>query len=369
MMFPNRRHRREFPALTPRRRRRAFTLLETMLALALAGILLAGVYAAIDQSWKMTASGREEMERAQLARALIHKIELDIRSITFIPPPPVNDSATATTSTGSTSSTSTTSGSSGSGSGSGGSTGGGSGSGSGAGSGRSSGSGAGSGSGSSGRSSSGGGSGSNATSQASASGKSALGDAGATTGTSDSTTSTDTESTGPNSKSIGLRGTSIQLEISVSRPRRDLLPGTAVNATAGPTSDLREVTYSFVASTAAPIPGMMPTSGLVRTEGDRMAVEALESTGGAANQISNVQYLCPEVIGLNFRYFDGQVWSESWDSDATGRIPRAVELMVKLSPPKAKPALFNVATSRSMEIFRTVVLIPISDPFPKEFLE
>ena len=55
--------------------RSAFTLLETILALSLSALLLGAIFTAIDQSWRTSASGREEMERAQLARALIHRIE------------------------------------------------------------------------------------------------------------------------------------------------------------------------------------------------------------------------------------------------------------------------------------------------------
>ena len=84
--------------------RSGFTLLETMLALTLALLLLSAVYAAIDQSWKLTSSGREEMERAQLARALIHRISIDIRAITYVAPPPVDDTDTSTTTTSSGSS-------------------------------------------------------------------------------------------------------------------------------------------------------------------------------------------------------------------------------------------------------------------------
>ena len=84
--------------------RSAFTLLETILALSLSALLLGAIYAAIDQSWKTAVSGREEMERAQLARALIHKIEVDIRAITFVPPPPVEATDEAGTTTSSTNS-------------------------------------------------------------------------------------------------------------------------------------------------------------------------------------------------------------------------------------------------------------------------
>ena len=55
-----------------------FSLVEVMLSLTLAILLLGAIYAAIGQSWRITASGREEITRSQVARA----IEV---SITFRP--------------------------------------------------------------------------------------------------------------------------------------------------------------------------------------------------------------------------------------------------------------------------------------------
>ena len=73
------------------------------------------------------------------------------------------------------------------------------------------------------------------------------------------------------------------MEMSIARPRRDLLPGTSAIAGAPGNSDLRAVTYNFVA------PGG-PASGLVRTEGERMAVEVLETNGTIATQISSARF-------------------------------------------------------------------------------
>ena len=128
-------------------------------------------------------------------------------------------------------------------------------------------------------------------------------------------------------------------------------------------SDLRGVTYSFMAN------GSAIGTGLIRAEGERMAIEQVESNRGAASQISQIQVLAPEVIAVNFRYFDGHVWQTAWDSEINGRLPRAIEVSIQLRPPQQKRGIFNVAVSRSMETFRTVVLIPISDPFPPEFLQ
>ena len=295
--------------------RLGFTLLETILALGMSALLMAGIYAAMDQSWRTATSGREEMERAQLARALIRRFEADIRAITFVPPPPAEDEETTTSTSTSTASTGTT------------------------------------------------------------------GASSSAQSTDQSSTAESTEETAPNSKSMGLRGTNFRMELSIARARRDLLPGTTTAAVAGQTgtataatataatnsavrtSDLRYVSYSFLS------PGAATLSGLVRTEGDRMAVEVLEAKGAAATNITSLQVLAPEVSSFTLRYFDGRVWSPTWDSDTIGRIPRAVEISFSFLPPKRKPSIFNAAVSRSMDSFRTVILIPVSDPFPKDFVQ
>ena len=38
----------------------------------------------------------------------------------------------------------------------------------------------------------------------------------------------------------------------------------------------------------------------------------------------------PEVIWLEFRYFDGSAWTSSWDSRSAGRLPVAVEMRFEL---------------------------------------
>ena len=295
--------------------RLGFTLLETILALGISALLMAGIYAAMDQSWRSATSGREEMERAQLARALIRRFEADIRAISFFPPPPVEEEETTTSTSTSTASSGTT------------------------------------------------------------------GSASSAQSTEQSSTAESTEETAPNSRTMGLRGTSFRMEMSIARARRDLLPGTVTAAAPGQTgtgtavtapattnsplrtSDLRYVSYSFLSAGAATL------TGLVRTEGDRMAVEVLEAKGAAATNITNLQVLAPEVSSFTLRYFDGRVWSPTWDSDLMGRIPRAVEISFTFLPPKRKPSLFNAAVSKSMDSFRTVILIPVSDPFPKDFIQ
>ena len=67
-------------------RRRGFTLFEVVVALALSVLLLAGIYAGMDLYWRFSTTGQEEVERAQIARAVLRQIETDLRSVVYQSP-------------------------------------------------------------------------------------------------------------------------------------------------------------------------------------------------------------------------------------------------------------------------------------------
>ncbi len=280
--------------------RRGFTLLEVMLSLTLAIILLGAIYAAMEQSWRLTASGRHEMARSQVTRALIKRIAQDVRAVMFVPPPPSDgetDEAASTSGTSTAGSTSTGTG---------------------------------------------------------------------TTGATD-TTATDTTETEPSAKSIGIRGSATRLELHISRARRDLNFAANVdgNTVETRTSDLLAVTYSLALGSSGSTAG----SGLIRSEGDRLIVQAIETDGGDALTASRSQSLAPEVASLAFRYFDGAAWYTMWDSEENGYLPRAIEVSIGFTPVGTRGGpLINVPVSASVDQFRTVILVPVADPFPPELL-
>jgi hypothetical protein len=72
-------------------RRSAFTLLEVLFALGLSMVLMGAVLAAVDLYRSVTVAGRDEVETAQLTRAIFKQMELDIRSTTFGLPVPESD--------------------------------------------------------------------------------------------------------------------------------------------------------------------------------------------------------------------------------------------------------------------------------------
>ena len=63
-----------------------FTLLEIMISMALTTVLLGSIYGALDLYWRSQDTGREEMQRSQLARAILKQIAQDLRSVVFVPP-------------------------------------------------------------------------------------------------------------------------------------------------------------------------------------------------------------------------------------------------------------------------------------------
>jgi len=63
--------------------RSAFTLLEVLLATGLSLVLMVAVYAALELYYRYSRVGQEEMERCQIARAVLNRMATDIRSVVY----------------------------------------------------------------------------------------------------------------------------------------------------------------------------------------------------------------------------------------------------------------------------------------------
>lgn len=68
-----------------RANRTGFTLLEMLLSLGLSLTLLTILFTALDLHWRFSNQGQTEVERAQIARAVLNKMAIDIRSVTYLP--------------------------------------------------------------------------------------------------------------------------------------------------------------------------------------------------------------------------------------------------------------------------------------------
>lgn len=283
--------------------RGGMSLLEVVLASSLCVLLMLAVYSAMDRAYRLSGTGKDDLQRMQLARAIVRRLDLDVRSVTYAAP------------------------------------------------------------------------------VSSASADDALWDVTGETETdtgagSTSTASTPTETTAVTVESpidellagsVGLIGTATRLELHVSRPRRELSFGPLVDGeqVTTRTSDLRSVIWEFqVGGTTGLVdPSGEPLVGLIRTEGDRMAVLDAEAAGSAGELMTVPQALAKEVTGGMFRYFDGTTWYEEWDTPTLGMLPRAVEITFQFEPSsRAMVGGTAAGVAAGTGDFRFVIALPISDP-------
>ncbi|MCA9036999.1 MAG: prepilin-type N-terminal cleavage/methylation domain-containing protein [Planctomycetaceae bacterium] len=63
--------------------RKAFTLLETIIAIGLVSLLMAGIYSAMQIYYRLQVDSHDDIERVQIARVLLRQITRDIQSVVF----------------------------------------------------------------------------------------------------------------------------------------------------------------------------------------------------------------------------------------------------------------------------------------------
>lgn len=144
----------------------------------------------------------------------------------------------------------------------------------------------------------------------------------------------------------GLYGGSDWIEVDVSRlPRPDQLQSEYVFSADGVLvdrlSDVKTVAY-FVLSPEETInysfasrPGIVgfeQQGGLVRRELDRAVTYYASTTGELDSVNQELEPIAPEVELMEFAYFDGSDWYDSWDSAEQGSLPKAVEIRLYLRP-------------------------------------
>lgn len=266
-----------------RRSAYGLTLLEVLLSLGLIAILLSALGAAVDFHYRVVQSARRQVEEAQLARALLERIAQDIRGAVAYDPVNFEELIPGLV---------TQSGSSG------------------------------------------------LSSLAEEAGidPSLLLDSSSDMSLSGSESDW-SSSTLPRSVP-GLYGGADWIEVDVSRlPRPDQLQSEYALSADGllmdRVSDVKTVAY-FVLSPEETInysfvsmPGVVgfdQQGGLVRRELDRAVTAYAATTGELESVDQQLQPIASEVAAIEFAYFDGSSWCDSWDSDANGSLPKAVEI-------------------------------------------
>jgi hypothetical protein len=325
------------------------TLLEVMLALTLTAFVLVSISMAIDLHLRMLDSRRGDVERVQVARAVLKLIANDLRAA--VQPSPIDFSSLAAMAIES----------------------------------------AGGGDLAALAEAAGGDAGAAAGGGSDAGGADMMGldDAGVDlSGLGDATESASLDiATAETSPSVpGLYGNQFELQVDVSRlPRVDEMQRmvAAMGELIDIPSDVKTVAYYYHDPNNSLSSGDFrdaagnPQSGLVRRVLDR-AVTLYASDNASMTSVQNVgEIIAPEIAGIQFEYFDGYQWLVEWDSNEMGGLPPAVRITVMMwpsgaaangiSPTVATPtasdsAASGLATGDMVETYSLTVRLPTATP-------
>lgn len=183
----------------------------------------------------------------------------------------------------------------------------------------------------------------------------------------------------------GMVGDATSLMLFVDRPNRNLAFNAAFNTSTTPahSSELKTIGY-FVSGmggsglhtvvpaqhTIGGVPGDTPGKGLARLEGDQVVISPALQVASVQTLGMYTQILAPEVVSLQFRYFDGMMWQTYWDSSQQQSLgllpllPQAIEITLHLQPVAAttRHAATNAGVVAANDTYRMVVAIPVSRP-------
>ena len=296
-----------------------------MLALALTTVTIALIGMAMHIHMAVAEKSRDQVEEAQLARALLQRIADDLRNAVPYQPPAGSSSGTS----GSSASTS-------------------------------------------------GGSVTQAQSAtvATAAGSTAGTGSTSSSGSASTASSSGTSSTVPISGGIFGDIQGVQIE-TAHRPRlsRAMLAAAEDGSQPAMLSDIRVVDYSLGPPTGAgsngPISDGGATGGLYRSEMDRLLFYAAQQQG-QSNPPDAVKLGDPtvgEVVDLRFSYYDGSNWNDEWDSNQQGKLPSAIK--VQLTIRSARKLVGSNAGGASREqreaVYDVLVDLPNSTVPASEF--
>ncbi len=184
--------------------------------------------------------------------------------------------------------------------------------------------------------------------------------------------SSDTSSDSSDKLAPMLVGTLTRLEVDVS-----YVPGTDQflemsryvegSTSANRPSDMKTVAW-FMAEEAGGMVdlGSQARHGLVRRDLDRSVTRWASDQGQLDQLEQGLEPIAPEVTAVEFRYYDGTEWLETWDSQEEDGFPLAVEITLMIARKQHKPGLFaslgaeSSTSSEELEsvIYRLIVQLP-----------
>ena len=163
--------------------------------------------------------------------------------------------------------------------------------------------------------------------------------------------------TGPVTFNLGVQGDSSRLTLYVSRVPRELSQ-LAPDAVAPTLSDERRVSYWMAGGTNSDTLGLARQEVKIATSDDALG----NLPPDIADEGNFV--IAPEVRSLAFRYFDGSAWQNTWDGtmagpDGTTPVgpPVAIEITIRIAPAGAA----NPDNEQSWKTYRHVVALPTAN--------
>ena len=179
----------------------------------------------------------------------------------------------------------------------------------------------------------------------------------------------------------GIVGTANDLLLYVNRPEKNLSYVTAqsLTSTKDRTSDLMIVRYLIADTSAGGISSDIADRfagsdngaiGLVRITGDLYGMSTAVEDGEESGQNLVDKIDAKEVSKLQFRYFDGIDWQETWDSTSLNQLPAAIEIVLTLRDTQTSGTAFAAENDDPYALgettHRMIVAIPIAEPFIAE---
>lgn len=174
----------------------------------------------------------------------------------------------------------------------------------------------------------------------------------------------------------GLIGNQFQIQVDISRlPRLEeyvaMFDGSSGDIDDIP-SDLKTVSYfvqpaGVIAGVRDALESLDPeasgqtSGGLVRRSLDRAVTLQAAATGGLSLLSQTGEILAPEVLAVEFQYWDGATWQLQWDSDECGELPLAVKVQLTMSDPTSSAEIAE-GGDPATRTFTHIVRLPLARP-------
>jgi hypothetical protein len=178
----------------------------------------------------------------------------------------------------------------------------------------------------------------------------------------------------------------------INRPAREMVYATSPDEEAGAfgRSDMATVSYFIADGSAGGLSAAVASQdgggssvlggvvGLARMEEDRLSTMLAGSTTGANAVPGTAKVIAPEVVAIEFAYWDGLEWLESWDSSVSGTLPSAIGITVSIDSGTSLEdrtlsgrVQQTVTSGRSGQAgepvqVRYVIAVPLAEPYVSE---